>query len=105
MEATPAPANVILLTIPEVAHELRCSVATVYREIAGGKLATRRIRGKTNVHRDDLAAYLEAARRELRPADDHAPEPMSRRRLSLKAAGLIDGDDFGYRPGRGAKKG
>ena len=86
-----------LLTIPEVAEELRCSVATVYREIADGKLATRNIRRKKNVHRDDLDAYLRAAREQLRPASEVAPLALSPRRISLRESGMIDDDDFGYR--------
>ena len=100
MKAEPAPAGIALMTIAEAAHELRCSPATVYREITSGKLAARRIRRKLFVHRDDLAAYLSAARIEYRPPDESAPPPLSRRQVSLRDAGLIDGDDFGYRPAR-----
>lgn len=98
---TPAPDGATILTIPEVAHELRCSVATVYREISEGKLVTRKVRGKTYVHRQDIAAYLEAARQELRPADDDARDKPSLRLTALIADGLVErGEDFGYRPPR-----
>jgi excisionase family DNA binding protein len=81
-----------------VAWRLDCSVDTVYREIADGRLVIRKIRGKTRIHRDDVAAYLrEAARRHA-----GAPPAAHPGRISLKAAGLIDGDeDFVYRPRRG----
>ncbi|SIN97774.1 DNA binding domain-containing protein, excisionase family [Singulisphaera sp. GP187] len=98
MNTTRAPVDAILLTLPETAHELRCSSATVYREIHAGKLAARRIRRKLFVHRDDLNAYLSAARVEYRPAAETAALALTRRQVSLRDAGLIDGDDFGYRP-------
>ena len=84
-----------LMTVAEVARELRVSPATVYREIADGKLAIRQVRRKSFVHRADLDAYLKAARREVQPVDSTAPQ-QSRRRISLKATGLIGDDDFGY---------
>ena len=98
---TAPPEGATLLTIPEVAHELRCSVATIYREIGSGKLVTRKVRGKTYVHREDIAAYIEAARQELRPAADAASEKPSHRLTALIADGLVErGEDFGYRPAR-----
>jgi excisionase family DNA binding protein len=94
----PPPPGSILLTVAEAAHELRCSVATVYREIAHGKLTTRKVRYKTFVHRDDLHDYLESAKRRVRPAEEMSVSPgLSRQRISLRAAGLIGDDDFRFK--------
>lgn len=97
-EATANPPEILLLTIAEVAEVLRCCPATVYREIADGKIETRKIRRKRYVHRDDLATYLEASRCADRPAEEVTEEVRTtRRRMSLKAMGLIGDDDFGPR--------
>jgi excisionase family DNA binding protein len=98
VKATPA-----LLTIPEVAEELRCCVATVYREIAAGTLPTRKIRRKRFVHRADLTAYLEAARQTDRPEAEVPAPKTTPRRVDLKDSGLIGDDDFGPRPKGGRK--
>jgi excisionase family DNA binding protein len=90
----------VLLRVERAAFLLDCSADTVYREIADGRIVVRKIRGKTRVHRDDLDAYLrEAARRHERGGPPAAASPA---RLSLRAAGLIDGDeDFGPGPRKG----
>ncbi len=88
------PDGAILLTYPEAAWILRCSVSHVYREIAAGKLATRRSGRKAFIHREDLDAYLAAIRHVERPAEQGASASAAER-ISLRASGLWDGDDFG----------
>ncbi len=66
------PAGLELLSVEHAAWLLGCSVATVYREIADGRLAHRRVRRLLRVHRDDVRAYLEgpapaAGRRRMPP--------------------------------------
>jgi excisionase family DNA binding protein len=91
---TPPPDGAILLTFPEVAWTLRCSVSHVYREVAAGRLATRKSGRKAFVHVDDLREYLRSIRRVERPQESEEEAP-TRDRVSLRAAGLWDGDDFG----------
>ena len=98
--ATP-PEGAILLTFPEAAFVLRCSVSHVYKELAAGRLARRKSGRKSFVHRDDLRAYLDASRRIERPPAERQP-PADR--VSLRAAGLWDGDDFGAKSQRGRPK-
>jgi excisionase family DNA binding protein len=99
----PPPSGAILLTFPETAWTLRCSVSHVYREVAAGRLATRKSGRKAFVHVDDLAGYLEAIRRIERPTEVE-PAPTNAR-LSLRASGLWDGDDFGAKRQKGSGKG
>src|SRR4051812_35239982 len=95
LKPTAPPEGAELLRVEHVAHRLDVSIATVYREIAEGKLATRKIRSNIRIHVEDLAAYLRAARRQERPEAATAPT-TSPERISLLQAGLIDpGDDFG----------
>lgn len=54
-----------LLTVPEVAEQLRCSVKAVRRLISAGRLATVRLglSGKSDrVHPDDLQRYIDLGR-------------------------------------------
>jgi excisionase family DNA binding protein len=88
----PPPPGAELLRVEHVAHVLDVSVATVYREIADGRLAVRKIRDRTRIHRDDLDAYLRAARQQQRP--EAVAMPPTPARISLREAGLIDDDDF-----------
>lgn len=97
------PEGAILLTLEEAAHVMRCSVSHVRREHARGMLAFRKSGRKTFVHRDDITAYFEAGREELRRESGEEVRPLSRTGISWKAAGLIGDDDFGYK-GRGKKK-
>ncbi len=90
-------ARPILLTYCEAGRELRCSAATVAREVAEGKLAFRLIRRRRFIHRDDLDAYLRAVRCRLRPEAPDEYEP--RDRVSLRAAGW-DGDSHGTKAKR-----
>ncbi len=80
-----------LLTYAEAALELRCSAATVAREVAEGRLAFRALRRRRFIHRDDLEAYLRASRRLERP---EAPEHFPSSTASLRAMGW-SGKDHG----------
>lgn len=51
-----------LLTIPEVARELRVARSTVYRLINAGDLPHVTVGTKSRVARTDLARYIEANR-------------------------------------------
>lgn len=65
-----------LLTVNEVAVELRCSPDTVYRRIAAGELAATDIseagswKPKTRVPRAEVHAYIERKTRKVTP---HTP--------------------------------
>lgn len=48
----------MLLTIPEVADELRVHRSTVYRMLTARELATVEVRGKRRVRRSDLERYV-----------------------------------------------
>lgn len=100
VQPTPPPEGAILLTYPEAAFVLRCSVTHIYREVAAGRLARRKSGRKSLIHRDDLAAYVRDAYRRERP-DEGAAKPASPERVSLREAGLWDGDDFGSKRKRG----
>jgi excisionase family DNA binding protein len=94
-----------LLTVAEAANELRCSIATVYREIAEKHLAYHKVRGKRLIHRDDLAEYIENCRRGGGPAPEVLTYTASKRKLSDAARELMGDDDFEVkpRPRKGAK--
>lgn len=47
-----------MLTVEEVATELRVSVATVYRLIEDGELKAKKVRGQWRITRKDLDDYL-----------------------------------------------
>lgn len=87
-----------LLTVSEVAAELRCSIATVYREIAERHIVYRKVRGKRLVHRDDLATYLEKARSTTEPIPQIPTYTATKRVLSAKARELIGTDEFEVKP-------
>jgi excisionase family DNA binding protein len=96
LKPSPPPEGAILLTYPEAALMLRCSVSHVYREVAAGRLAYRKSGRKAFIHREDLERYVAEIRRVERPEGEgqgsEAPQPD---RLSLRKSGLWDGDDFG----------
>lgn len=50
-----------LLTIPQVASQLRVSERTVYRLISSGDLRPLKVRGATRVHPAQIRAYLRRA--------------------------------------------
>ncbi len=83
-----------LLTYAEAALELRCSAATVAREVAEGRLAFLVLRRRRFIHRNDLDAYIRAARHLTRP-DDSRPAPVPSA-VSLRAAGW-SGKDHGLK--------
>jgi excisionase family DNA binding protein len=56
-----------LLTLQEVAEQLRVSPRTVKREIAAGELPTVPVRGCTRILASDLDAYLQAKRKTACP--------------------------------------
>ncbi len=61
-----------LLTIPEVADELKIAPNTVYKMIAAGDLRAVDMavpgarKSKTRIRQDDLLAFIEARTREVR---------------------------------------
>lgn len=52
----------LLLSLPDVATELACSVSKVKKIVADGLLATVDFDGVRRVHRDDLDAYVQGLR-------------------------------------------
>jgi excisionase family DNA binding protein len=87
-----------LLTVAEVAAELRCSIATVYREIADKHLAHRKVRNKRLVHRSDLDAYIANSLAANEPTPEIPTYTAARRKLSKQALELMGDDDFEVKP-------
>jgi excisionase family DNA binding protein len=58
-----APSPPALLTVADVARELRVCTATVYKLCAAGELAHVRVSNAIRVAPADLAAYLDEGRR------------------------------------------
>jgi excisionase family DNA binding protein len=61
-----------MLRVRQVAERLNCSISTVYNLVETGKLGHHRCPG-VRVSEDQLAAFLETAKREGEPA----PQPKS----------------------------
>lgn len=87
-----------LLTVAEVARELRCSVATVYREMDERHIVYRKVRKKRLVHRDDLASYIDRSRSTTDPIPNVPTYTVTKRILSEQAQALIGDDDFEVKP-------
>ena len=60
------PVNRELLTVPEVARELRLSLPTVYRRVSSGDLRALRLgeHGPLRIPRDALQEFVQPAARE-----------------------------------------
>jgi excisionase family DNA binding protein len=74
------------LTLPEVAEHLSCSVRTVEREIAAGRLPVLRVRGLRRVDPGDLAAYLAQSRRVQCQSASDTSDGKSEYRSAMVAA-------------------
>jgi excisionase family DNA binding protein len=59
---TPNPSLEELLTVQEVAAELKLDRRTIYRYLKAGELRGLRFKGVWRIRRSDLAAFLEAQR-------------------------------------------
>jgi excisionase family DNA binding protein len=59
---TPKPSREELLTVQEVATELKLDRRTIYRYLRTGQLRGARFAGTWRVRRSDLTAFLEARR-------------------------------------------
>lgn len=67
-------AKLALLTIPEVAQEMRCGETVVKKLIASGTLRASKVAGKWLIERADMTAYV--------AAQSNRPKMATRRRLA-----------------------
>jgi excisionase family DNA binding protein len=76
------PVGALLLTIPEVAAELRLDKRSVYRLLRSGQLPLQviRIGASPRVRRRDLETYLERLATDVADARVVAADPWTRRR-------------------------
>lgn len=98
-EKAPSTSNPpTLLTVPEAAEELRCSIATVYREIAENHLAYHQVRGKKLISRADLAEYLNRSRMTCTPASEIPTYTAAKRKFSEAARSMFSTENFDVKP-------
>jgi excisionase family DNA binding protein len=83
VDTTPEdPVGALLLTIPEVAAELRLDKRTVYRLVRSGQLPLQviHIGASPRVRRRDLEDYLERLATDMADARAPTADPWTRRR-------------------------
>jgi excisionase family DNA binding protein len=85
------PPGVTLLTVPEVAYEIRVSVDTVYRHIRSGLLGATKIGGKRFVSRASLKEMLDGNTTHMKPMAAGQKVSAS---VGLKESGMWNGKDY-----------
>lgn len=75
MDSNPRLGHADLLTVGEVAAELRVSTSTVHRLIKRGRLRAHALGAQYRITQDDLERYLLAARERARAPTDPGATP------------------------------